>query len=208
MPRFLGFAGTGPVNGFRGQPPMDLAPLSSSSIAPSTAERLACRSMKSARSARPPGARVRRTPATATEEPSVIGAQRSHGPARGQTWLPVSEPVILNCVFDFPEEKPETGPSMSSPKSSPYGQLSFFGSVPPLQAYLPPVGPTSGLPGSPYSVRRGARRPSSPVAPVTSVFSCALPVSSVALELSGWWLRQVCDLIGSVQPSIRLDHLI
>jgi hypothetical protein len=40
------------------------------------------------------------------------------------------------------------------------------------------------------------------------VFSCALPVSAVAFELSGWWLRQVCDLIGSVQPSICFDHLI
>jgi hypothetical protein len=61
---------------------MALAPLSSSSIAPSTAERLAGRSMKTARSARPPGARVRRTPATATEGPSVIGAQRTLGPPR------------------------------------------------------------------------------------------------------------------------------
>ena len=33
-----GFAGPGPVNGFRGRPPMDLAPSSSSNIAPSTAE--------------------------------------------------------------------------------------------------------------------------------------------------------------------------
>ena len=70
------------------------------------------------------------------------------------------------------------------------------------------VDPTSGFPGSPSAVRRGTRRSSSLASPVSFVFSCALPVSAVAFELSGWWLRQVCDLIGSVQPSIRLDHLI
>src|SRR5689334_20034383 len=94
---------------------MDLAPLSSSTIAPSTTERLAYRSMNRANSARPPGARVRRTPATATEGPSVIGAQPSRREPRGQTWLPVSEPIILNRVFDFPEEKPETGPVPAKP---------------------------------------------------------------------------------------------
>ncbi len=45
----------------------------------------------------------------------MIGAQRSHGPPRGQTWLRVSEPVILNCVFDYPEEKSETGPVPAKP---------------------------------------------------------------------------------------------
>jgi len=98
--------------------------------------------------------------------------------------------------------------SMSPPKSSPRSKLSFFGSVPPLQAYLLRLDLTSGFPGSPSAVRRGTRRSSSLASPVTLVFSCALPVSAVAFELAGWWLRQVCDLIGSVQPSIRLDHLI
>src|SRR4029077_14868266 len=51
--------------------------------------------------------------------------------------------------------------SMSPPKSSPRRQLSFFGSVPPLQAYLPHLDPSSGFPGSPSSVRRGTRRSSS-----------------------------------------------
>jgi hypothetical protein len=105
-----GFAGSGPVNGFRGRPPMDLAPLSKSNIAPSTAEPLACRSMDSARSARPPGARVRRTPVTAMVGPSVFGARRRYGAPLGQTWLPVSETLVLGRVFDLPEEKPETGP--------------------------------------------------------------------------------------------------
>jgi hypothetical protein len=98
--------------------------------------------------------------------------------------------------------------SMSPPKSSPRSKLSFFGAVPPLQAYLPRLDPTSGFPGSPSAVRRGTRRSSSLASSLTLVFSCALPVSSVAFELSGWWLRQVCDLIGSVQPSIRFDPLI
>ena len=45
----------------------------------------------------------------------MFGAQRSHGAPRGQTWLPVSEPLVLNWVFDFPEEKPETGPVPAKP---------------------------------------------------------------------------------------------
>ena len=40
----------------------------------------------------------------------MFGAQRSHGAPSSQTWLPVSEPLVLNWVFNFPEEKPETGP--------------------------------------------------------------------------------------------------
>ena len=99
-----GLAGTDPVNGFRGQPPMDLAPLSSSNIAPSTAEPVACRSMDSASSARPPGARVRRTPATATEGPSVFGAQGSHGAPRGLTWVPDSEPSFSTGFSTFPRK--------------------------------------------------------------------------------------------------------
>ena len=39
----------------------------------------------------------------------MFGAQRSHGTPSGQTWIPVSEPLVLNWVFDFPQEKPETG---------------------------------------------------------------------------------------------------
>jgi hypothetical protein len=42
---------------------------------------------------------------------------------------------------------------------------------------------------------------------VIVVFSFSLPVSSVSVELSGWWLRRACDLIGSVRPSIRLDDI-
>jgi hypothetical protein len=104
-----GFTGTGPVNGFHGWPPIDLAPLSWPNIASSPLVPLTCQPMDSARSGRPPGARVQRTPATATEAPSVFGAQQSHEASRGRTWLPVSEPVILNSVFDFLEEKPQAG---------------------------------------------------------------------------------------------------
>jgi hypothetical protein len=114
-----GFAVSGPVNGFRGRPAMDLAPLSSTNVAPSTAEPLACRSMNSASSARPPDARVRRTSTTTTEGLSVFGARWGHRAPRGQNSLPVSELLALNWVFDFPQEKPETGPflAMPSPRS-------------------------------------------------------------------------------------------
>jgi len=57
----------------------------------------------------PTGCSRATNPVTATETPSVFGGQRSDGAPRGQTWLPVSEPLGLNWVFDFPEEKPETG---------------------------------------------------------------------------------------------------
>jgi hypothetical protein len=73
-------------------------------------------------SARPPGARVRRTPATATEGPSVFGAQRSHGAPRGQAWLQVSEPLVLNSVFDSAKKNRKPGlspPSHRGPPSLP-----------------------------------------------------------------------------------------
>ena len=96
---------------------------------------------------------------------------------------------------------------MSSPKSSPRGQLSLSGSVPPFKAYLPRVDPTSGFPGSPSSVRRGTRRSSSLASPLPwcphrppGLFSGSRALGLVASS----------DVRphGSVQPSIRVDHLI
>jgi hypothetical protein len=143
----------------------------------------------------PSGAKPR---ADLTEPHSIVAGSAAFLINNGAQF-PIGINGIMGC---------NTGPSMSPPKSSPRSKLSFFGFVPPLKAYLPRVDPTSGFPGSPSAVRRGTRSSSSLASPVSFVCSCALPVSSVAFELSGWWLRQVCDLIGSVQPSIRFDHLI
>jgi hypothetical protein len=111
-----------------------LAPLSSCSSDPSTAERLACRAMKSARSARPPDARVRRTPAAATEGPSVMGlsevtdlrAARLGYRFRNPSFSPASSTSggwrvdwFRNPSFpaasSFPKKKTETGPVPAKP---------------------------------------------------------------------------------------------
>ena len=95
--------------------------------------------------------------------------------------------------------------SMKSPKSSPAVQFFAFGSCFSLRrrtfyASSPPL-------GSPLTVRRGTNK-SLPVAVVVTVMcSFSLPVALVSVELSGWWLLLVCDLFGSIPPSIRFDHI-